>query len=236
MKKYTALVTGITLFALVFTACGNAEAGPAGILGIPGASSTNSESGDVDVTVKDANNQLIGYLVSDNVSAGSYSVFKSSLVGSSVYPNGVFSIGKASHIGPLSSWTGSGLGGITSSYLYYVSNNGIGTPMRSGGTAYSVTYSHWDGSAIQSYPTYYYWAKDTNNDGLPDSVDATASASNRRASYGDLIVGNSLGSFYELKTVTASEIDALKAAAYAKYLAAIGFTSITWPLHLDTTE
>jgi hypothetical protein len=244
MKKTFLKLTVLALAgALALAACGNAEAGPAGTPGAPG---TNGEPGGVGVMVRDASDQLIGYLVSTNTGAtGNYTVYNPSAIGAA-YPDGVFTIGKASHTGTLGAWTGSGTDGLatTGSSIFYQTTAGTGDPLQSEGysgapTAYYVKGLLWDGSTTQLSPnyTYYTWKTDTNNDGLPDAPSAITSAAIRVPATSSPVSDPQTGTFYDLKIVTASEVDALKSLAYAKFLADTGLDSlanpITWPLHLD---
>jgi hypothetical protein len=238
MKKTFLKLTVLALAgALALAACGDAEAGPAGTPGAPG---TNGEPGGVGVMVRDASDQLIGYLVSAGTgAAGNYTVYNPSAIGAA-YPDGVFTIGKASHTGTLGAWTGSGTDGTSLTTLYYASSDGTGTPMYATTTpvAYRVYYHYWNG-ANNNVLTYYYWKNDADSDGLPDSGPDAANYGSYRSSGNpsSLYTTGETYPCYELKIVTASEVDALKPLAYAKFLADTGLDAlanpITWPLHLD---
>jgi hypothetical protein len=243
MKKTFLKLTVLALAgALALATCGDAETGPAGAPGIQGPQGL---PGGVGVTVRDAANQFIGYLVTyDSLATGNYTVYNPS-ANTTVYPDGVFTIGKASNTTVnLVGWTGSGTAGIYAADLYYTSNDGTGIPMMyaSPPSAYMVYYNYWNG-VNDNVLTYYTWKNDTNNDGLPDSgPDATARNSYRSTANPSVLTQNSANTstYYQLKTVTALEVDALKPLAYARFLADTGLDSlanpITWPLHLDVTE
>jgi hypothetical protein len=241
MKKTFLKLTVLALAgALALAACGDAEAGPAGTPGIQGP---QGPAGGVGVMVYDDNDQFIGYLVSADTSAtGNYTVYNPSAI-SAAYPDGVFSIGKDSYHNPLAAWTGSGTVGTFLTTLYYTSNDGTGTPMYPiSSTAYRVGYNYWNGTS-DNVLTYYYWKNDADNNGFPDSgPDATAGNSSRSSANPSVLTQNSAGTdtFYELKTITAGEIDTFKANVYSYFLANTGLNSlanpITWPLHLDVTE
>jgi hypothetical protein len=235
MKNRTCILIAALLAAFTFTAC----EGPVGPAGDPGTQGLPGLDGSGPIRVKDATNQFIGYLVSTYTGvAGTYTVYNPSAIGA-LYPDGVFAIGKASYTGMLSAWTGSGTDGTTAVNLNYASNDGTGIPMvyTSSPSAYMVYYNYWNG-VNANVLTYYTWKNDTNNDGLPDSVDATARNSYRSSENPSVLTQNSANTdnYYQLKTVTASEVDALKPLAYAKFLADTGLNPITWPLHLDVTE
>jgi hypothetical protein len=135
MKKYTALVTGIVLFALVFTAC-DLFTGAAGSAGIPGISGTNgvpgtqSPGGSVMVYDSSATPRFLGYLLSTD---GTYPCVLSPTGYVVQYDQGASSA-------------------LYSSIIYFSGVNQTGAPYNSNyGFAKSVFYNPHSGGTFYTY-------------------------------------------------------------------------------------